>query len=123
MRRFVLIGTLALLWAGSASAGEPDSISDLVAQYEILKTQSLSLIQTVRSLEQERQQLRAEVEMLRQENKVLAPQVRELSESLDATRRSLQTLRKQHAVAVARVEELQREQMRALMEQMKELAK
>lgn len=133
MKKGILIGTIGLLgsgvlaaWLETASLAQElapfsEATRMILAQYEVLKTQSLALIETVKSLRQDRQKLLAEVEALRKENQDLAPKVKELSAALEQARQSLEILRKVHVAALARVEELEQVQIRALTQEMQDL--
>ncbi len=137
MKKWILIGTVSalggLLGSGviggrfltAGAAQEAQSLSEetrmFLSQYEILKTQSLTLIDTVTSLKQDRRRLMEDEEALKKENRELAPKVKELLEALEQTRQALGVLRQQHAAALARVEELEQAQMKALTQEMQNL--
>jgi chromosome segregation ATPase len=132
MRRWILAGAVGLLGGGllgwvflpTAGAEEQQAFSEemrgLLAQYEILKTQSMTLSETVKSLEEERRRLIEEVGALRKREDLI-PKVKELSEALDQARQSLGILRTNYAAALARVEELERAQLKTLTQRTQEL--
>lgn len=130
MKKWILMGAIGFLGSGLITlsfAQELESYSEatqrLFTQYEVLKTQSLTLIETVKNLKEERRRLMEELEVLGKENQDLIPKVKELSEALDQARQSLGVLRQQHAAALARVEALEQAQLKTLAQEMQDLQK
>ena len=113
---------------GFLSAGvaqERQSFSEetrrLLAQYEILKTQSLTLIETVKRLKQELRRLVEKVEVLRGEQQELIHKGKKSSEALEKARLSLGILRREHEAVLSRVEKLERARLKALTQKAQEL--
>lgn len=100
--------------ARDSIAGDTQRLLD---EYEVLKIQSLTLIETVKALQHERDQLLDEVKTLTRERQVsqaLAHEVKALSEALERSRQALATLRRAHGAALARAEQLEQANLQAM---------
>ncbi len=133
MKRWVLIGAISAL-GGLGGGGflpppgmaqERQSFTEetrrVLAQYEILKAQSSTLIETIKSLKYEREILLEKVDILQSQQRDLVPKVKELSIALKQTRKTLGVLRLEHQAALARVEALEKARLEDLNAKMQEL--